>query len=316
MMRTRIFFAAVAIMAFSGSSRAAHPLVLMTDFGQKDGAVCEMKGVIMGVDPQLRVTDLTHEIPNFDIWEASYRLGQAIHYWPSGTVFVSVVDPGVGTDRNSIVAELKDNGSGRIYSIVTPNNGTLTLLLESMSLVRLHDLEEEKNRLPEGSMYHTFHGRDLYAFTGARLAAELIGISDVGQPFPAESLVLLDYQKCETKEGKIIGIIPVLDTTFGNVWSNISVDHFKSLGIATDSRIDVTIHKRTPEGMEKIWSGTVPLKNTFGDVPVGQELAYVNSLEQLALAVNQGNFAGAHKIASGRDWIITVVPTRAGTTRN
>src|SRR6201985_1747364 len=102
-------------------------VVYQSDFGLKDGAVSEMKGVAMGVSPDLKLYDLTHEIPAYNIWEAAYRLQQTVPYWPEGTVFVSVVDPGVGTSRKSVV--LKTN-SGQF--IVTPDNGTLTLIAETL----------------------------------------------------------------------------------------------------------------------------------------------------------------------------------------
>ena len=102
---------------------ADNALVLQTDFGLKDGAVSAMKGVSFAVDSNIKLFDLTHEIPAYDIWEAAYRLHQTAPYWPQGTVFVSVVDPGVGTERKSIVAKSKN---GQYF--VTPDNGTLTLI--------------------------------------------------------------------------------------------------------------------------------------------------------------------------------------------
>ena len=82
-------------------------VVFQTDFGTKDGAVSAMKGVASAVSPSLKLYDLTHEIPAYNIWEAAYRLDQTIPYWPAGTVFVSVVDPGVGTNRKSVVVKTK-----------------------------------------------------------------------------------------------------------------------------------------------------------------------------------------------------------------
>ena len=98
-----------------------YPLVFQSDFGLVDGAVSAMYGVAYSVMPDLKIHDLTHDITPFDIWEASYRLIQTINYWPEGTVFVSVVDPGVGSDRKSVVVK---TNSGRY--IVTPDNGTMT----------------------------------------------------------------------------------------------------------------------------------------------------------------------------------------------
>ena len=96
-------------------------LVLQTDFGQGDGAVSTMYGVAYSVNDKIVVSDLTHEIPPYDIWVASYRLYQTVNYWPENTLFVSVVYPGVGSDRRSIAVERKSN-----HYIITPDNGTLT----------------------------------------------------------------------------------------------------------------------------------------------------------------------------------------------
>jgi S-adenosylmethionine hydrolase len=98
-------------------------VVFQSDFGLKDGAVSAMKGVSMGVSADLKLYDLTHDIPAYNIWEAAYRLEQTVTYWPAGTVFVSVVDPGVGTTRKSVVLKTKSG-----HFIVTPDNGTLTLV--------------------------------------------------------------------------------------------------------------------------------------------------------------------------------------------
>ncbi|MBP2966732.1 SAM-dependent chlorinase/fluorinase, partial [Acinetobacter baumannii] len=96
-------------------------LVLQTDFGLVDGAVSAMYGVAYTVDPNISIENLTHDIPPYDIWVASYRLYQTVKYWPTGTVFVSVVDPGVGSERKSVVAK---TSSG--HYIITPDNGSLT----------------------------------------------------------------------------------------------------------------------------------------------------------------------------------------------
>ena len=147
----------------------SNALVLQTDFGMADGAVSAMYGVALGVSPALRICDLTHEIPPYDVWEASYRLIQTIAYWPAGTVFVSVVDPGVGTDRRSVVAR---TAGGRY--VVTPDNGTLTHVKRMMGIAEVRLIDETVNRLAGSAQSYTFYGRDVYAYTGARLAAGII----------------------------------------------------------------------------------------------------------------------------------------------
>src|SRR4029078_6078487 len=141
-------------------------VVFQTDYGLKDGAVSAMKGVAMDVSPDLKLFDLTHEIPAFNIWEAAYRLEQTVAHWPAGTVFVSVVDPGVGTTRKSVV--LKTNSG---HYIVTPDNGTLTLVAQSLGIAELREIDEKINRRKGSEKSYTFHGRDVYAYTAGKPVA-------------------------------------------------------------------------------------------------------------------------------------------------
>jgi hypothetical protein len=124
-------------------ARATAPLVLITDFGVKDGAVSEVKGVAYGVSRDLLISDLTHEIPAGDIWEGAYRLYQTAPYWPKGTVFVGVVDPGVGTSRLSVAVKTK---AGHIY--VLPDNGLVTLIGEAEGIEEVRQIDERTNRAP------------------------------------------------------------------------------------------------------------------------------------------------------------------------
>ena len=130
------------LLSFSKFSIAQNKIVVFqSDFGLKDGAVSAMKGVAMGVSTDLKLFDLTHEIPAYNIWEAAYRLEQTVRYWPAGTVFVSVVDPGVGTARKSVVLKTKSG-----HFIVTPDNGTLTLIAESLGIDEIREIDEAVNR--------------------------------------------------------------------------------------------------------------------------------------------------------------------------
>ena len=147
---------ALALMLASGIAAANEALVIQTDFGLKDGAVSAMKGVAFGVDRTLPLYDLTHEIPAYNIWEASYRLYQTLQYWPKGTVFVSVVDPGVGTDRKSVVLKTKSG-----HYIVSPDNGTLPLVAEHLGIEAVRQIDEKTNRLKGSEKSYTFHGRDV-----------------------------------------------------------------------------------------------------------------------------------------------------------
>jgi S-adenosylmethionine hydrolase len=272
-------------------------VVFQSDFGLKDGAVSEMKGVAMGVSPELKLFDLTHEIPAYNIWEAAYRLQQSVPYWPAGTVFVSVVDPGVGTSRKSVVLKTK---TGQF--IVTPDNGTLTLLAESLGIDQIREIDESVNRRQDSKKSYTFHGRDVYAFTAARLASGVITYEQVGPLLAKQEVVSIPYQKAVLNGAVIRGTIPVLDVQYGNVWTNIPGELFQQLGLSFGDQLTVKILYQG----RVAYRGMMPYSATFGAVEVGKPLAYLNSLLQLSFALNQGNFAAVNKVASGGDWTVEV----------
>jgi S-adenosylmethionine hydrolase len=271
-------------------------LVFQSDFGLKDGAVSAMKGVAMGVSPELKLFDLTHEIPAYNIWEAAYRLQQTVPYWPAGTVFVSVVDPGVGTERKSVVLKTRTG-----QYIVTPDNGTLTLIAESLGITEVRQIDEVVNRRKGSEESYTFHGRDVYAYTGARLAAGVIRYEQVGQLL-APKVVLIPYQKAGFLDGRIKGTIAILDVQYGNIWTNIPGELFGQLHVAFGDVLQVALFHNS----ERVYQGEMPYTATFGAVPVGKPLAYLNSLLQLSFALNQGSFAEVYKIGSGNDWSVEV----------
>ncbi|WP_341842229.1 S-adenosyl-l-methionine hydroxide adenosyltransferase family protein [Chitinophaga caseinilytica] len=275
---------------------AQRALVLQTDFGLKDGAVAAMKGVAFGVSPALPVFDLTHEIPPYNIWEAAYRLYQTAAYWPAGTVFVSVIDPGVGSSRKSVVLKTK---SGHYF--VTPDNGTLTLVAEHLGLDAIREIDESRNRLPGSGQSYTFHGRDVYAYTGARLAAGKIPFDSVGPRLP-DSVVTIPYQKAQVSGNKILGNIPILDVQYGNVWTNIGEKELNLLDVHYGDILKISIYK----GTSFRYQATMPFVTTFSAVSPGNLLAYTNSLLQLSIAVNEDSFAYKYQIGSGADWRIEV----------
>jgi len=281
-----------------GISRAQNKIVVyQSDFGLRDGAVSEMKGVAMGVSPDLKLFDLTHEIPAYNIWDAAYRLQQTVPYWPTGTVFVSVVDPGVGTERKSVVLKTK---TGQF--IVTPDNGTLTLIAESLGIGEIREIDESVNRRPESRNSFTFHGRDVYSYTAARLAAGVIRFDQVGPLLTPQAVVSIPYQKAVLTDGVIRGTIPVLDVQYGNVWTNIPAELYKQLNLSFGDLLRVKI---LYQGRE-VYQGEMPYTATFGSVAIGKPLAYLNSLLQLSFALNQGDFAAVNKVASGGEWTVEV----------
>jgi S-adenosylmethionine hydrolase len=279
---------------------SADPLVLQSDFGVKDGAVASMKGVAVSVSAELDIYDLTHEVPAFNIWEASLRLAQTAEYWPKGTVFVSVVDPGVGTERKSVVLKTR---SGHYF--VSPDNGSLTAVAEQLGVDAVREIDEAVNRLANSEQSYTFHGRDVYAYTGARLAAGVISFEEVGRELPPR-VVSIAYQKPRFEQGRVYGNIEILDPQYGNVWTNIDRTSFQQLALEPGDEVTITI---TDAGVT-VLQQTLPYHATFGGVAVGEPLLYLNILNNVALGINQGNYADSYAIGSGASWNIEIAPSK------
>jgi len=296
MHRFKLFFSSLLLLSlgFSTPLNAMDALVLQSDFGVKDAAVASMKGVAVGVSSDLDIYDLTHEVPAFNIWEASLRLAQTAQYWPAGTVFVSVVDPGVGTARKSVVLKTK---SGHFF--VTPDNGTLTAVAEQLGIDSVREIDEAVNRLANSEKSYTFHGRDVYAYTGARLAANVISFKQVGKKLP-DQVMTIAYQKALYENGRIAGNIEILDPQYGNIWTNIDRATFKNLELQPGDLVTIKI----TNGDQVVQEKTIPYYDSFGRVEVGQPLLYLNSLNNVALALNQGNYAATFQILSGSNWNI------------
>ncbi len=160
-------------------------IVLQTDFG---GTSAVMSGMCKLVSRDLKVFDLTHHVPKFNVQKAGENIAEVIPFWPEGTVFVSVCDPGVGTPRKASVAETF-NG----YYVVTPDNGTLTPIKEKYGIRAIREIDQTINRY-HGNEWSDksdiFHGRDIFAYCGARLAAGIISFEEVGPAYPVDEIIL------------------------------------------------------------------------------------------------------------------------------
>ena len=273
------------------------PLVIMSDFGLADGAVSAMYGVAYSVSEQLNISSLTHEIPQYNAWEASYRLIQTVGYWPKGTVFVSVVDPGVGSTRRSIAVETR---AGQY--IITPDNGTLTHIKRISGIVAAREIDERVNRLPGSGESYTFHGRDIYAYTGARLAAGIIDFAGVGPAVDPASVVELPMDEPMLEGDCIRGDIDVLDVRFGSLWTSIPRELFLKLGVKHGDFVEIKIMN----GARLVYRNSLIYARSFADAFVGEPLVYVNSLDRMAVAINQGDFARAYNVGTGAPWTIAV----------
>ena len=273
-------------------------VVFQTDFGTKDGAVSAMKGVATAVDASLKLYDLTHDIPAYNIWEAAYRLDQTVPYWPAGTVFVSVVDPGVGTERKSVVVKTKSG-----HYIVTPDNGTLTLIATSLGIDSIREIDEVTNRRKNSAASYTFHGRDVYAYTAARLASQKISYEQVGK-LNTDPVISLPFQKAALVGNQLKGTIDILDIQYGNVWTNIDQENWKKFTALAHSKNEILL--LIFNGKKLVYTGAMPFENTFGGVAVGKPLAYLNSLMNLSFALNQESFSEKYHVYAGSDWTVAV----------
>ena len=275
-----------------------HALVFQSDFGYVDGAVSAMYGVAFGVDPTLNISNLTHDITPYDIWEASYRLIQTVNYWPAGTVFVSVVDPGVGTARRASVAKLK-NGC----YVVTPDNGTLTHMFYRVGIEEIREIDETVNRLKGTEGTSIFHGRDLFAYCAARLAAGVIDFEGVGPAYPVSEVIVHEKMFTPTVlPGCAEGVVTKALRHFGNVDTNISTDAFENNGFAFGDTVHVTIsHKDTVH-----FDGNVLYHKSFGFAEEGSPIVYNGSTMYIGIALNQANFATKYDIGDGEDWKVRI----------
>lgn len=295
--RVKQWLFSLAVMAACPTAFAGQPiLVLQSDFGLLDGAVASMKGVAVGVSPDIHIYDLTHHIEPFNIWQGALRLVQTAEYWPAGTVFVSVVDPGVGTDRKSIVLRTR---SGHYF--VTPDNGTLTFVAPRLGIDAVREIDEAVNRRKNSEKSFTFHGRDVYAYTAARLAAGVITFEQVGRELPAE-VVTIPHESARYENGVVHGNIQTDDGNYGNIWTNIDRETFGRLGAARGDTVRIRILRLDQE----VLSLDVPFVATFGGVEIGKPLLYLNSLESVSLAINQKNFAREYGVGSGPEWSIQI----------
>ncbi len=272
-------------------------LVFQSDFGLLEGTVSQMYGVSMQVDPTLRIFDLTHNIPQFNIWEASYSLYQTCHAWPKETVFVSVVDPGVGSNRKSVVALTKQG-----HYIITPNNKSLTHLNEYVGIVALREIDETVNRIKGSEKSHVFHGRDVYAYTGARLASGVIDFKGVGPLLDLDEIDTYELTAPSLYNDYCTGTLEIVDIHFGMLWSNIPLVYLEKLNVKFDDYLDVKIFYKEKE----VYHQKVLYGKSFASVKKGDHLIYNNEIGNLAIATNLGNFAKENNFSAGVDWTISL----------
>ena len=273
------------------SKPQSNALIIQADF---PGLV--MAGVAYSVSKDLEIFNVQPLIPLYDIRAASSSLEYNSQSWPSGTVFVSVVDPGVGTSRKSVVLKTK---GGQYF--VSPDNGSLSAVANTYGIEAIREIDESVNRIEGSGWSHTFHGRDVYSFTGARLAAGVISFEEVG-PLLEPKVIVLETPEAYLEQGKLYGVVTGGTGRLGNVSFNIDRHLFTQLEPSYGEIFTVTITNDD----EVVWAGDLPYVRSFGDVPVGDNLLFVNSSSEMSLAINQGQFANKYGISAGDDWKVQV----------
>ena len=256
------------------SASGAHPIIVfMTDFGAANDAVAICKAVMVGIAPQARIMDITHQVTPFSIEEGARFLEAVSPYYPVRTVFVSVVDPGVGTSRKAIIVKSK---KGQYF--VLPDNGLVTPVLDRDGLDSAREITNP-HWMIQAPISSTFHGRDIFSPAAAHLAAGW-DFTLVGPVVP--QLVRLSPKSSTTTDKGIEGNIIALDDPFGSLVSDIPGGEFKNLGYTLGDKIRIDINKKPV---------ILPYVKTFMDVPVGDLLLFIDSRDRVSIAINQGNYS-------------------------
>jgi S-adenosylmethionine hydrolase len=237
-------------------------IALLTDFGLRDHYTGTMKGVALGICREITFVDITHDIPPHDVVTAGLELAAAYRYFPPGTIFLVVVDPGVGSARKAIAAEAGG------YRFVGPDNGVLSIVLDEIAPERVVELTEERYARPSNS--RTFEGRDRFAPAAAWLASGL-DLGDLGTPYGP--IRRLDMPKPQIVGDVLSGEVLRVDR-FGNLITNI--DRRELDAFAAAGRVVISISSRRVSSVV----------STYAEVPAGNLCALIGSSEQLEIAVN------------------------------
>jgi S-adenosylmethionine hydrolase len=254
-------------------SAAIPTIVFMTDFGAANDAAAICRAVMLSIAPQVRIMDITHQVTPYSIEEGARFLEAVSPYYPPGTVFVAVVDPGVGTSRKAIVVKSK---KGQYF--VLPDNGLVTPVIDRDGLESAREITNQSWMI-QAPISSTFHGRDIFSPVGAHLAAGW-DFNLLGPTVP--QLVRLAPKTSTTRDKGIDGSIIALDDPFGSLISDIPGEEFRKLGYHLGDMVLIEINKKTV---------TLHYVKTFMDVPVGERLLFIDSRDRVSIAVNQGNYS-------------------------
>jgi S-adenosylmethionine hydrolase len=272
-----LFLASIA-PAEQPASKYPPTVVFMTDFGVLDDSVALCKGVMYGITPNLRIVDLTHQVTPFSIQDGARFLFGATPYFPAGSVFVVVIDPGVGSARKPVVVKSK---RGQFF--VLPDNGLMTMVEDRDGIEGIREITNQ-DWMIGAKISSTFHGRDIFSPVGARVARG----DDWTQVGPElKQLVRLDLKPAKVDDKGLTGEVIALDGPFGNLVTNIDAEDFLKLGYQRGEKLKVTIAGREIE---------MPFVKTFSDVPLKQPLLFIDSRGRVSFAVNQASFAAIYGV--------------------
>ncbi len=255
-------------------------IALLSDLGNKDFYVGALKGTIYSIYPDAVIVDITHQIPPYNIKEAARTLYLAEREFPTGTIFVAEVDPGVGTGRRPIVVLSLD---GKYF--VGPDNGIFNFIYREAGVQRVYQIKNPK-WMRQARVSKTFHGRDFFAPVAAHLAAGW-PVEEVGPEM--KDYMLLALNPVVKKGNRIKSEVTAIDR-YGNVLLNIPEKLFSSLGVSPGEEVVVGLKNKTVK---------VKWDTTYGKVPVGASLLLISSTGFLELAVNRGNAARKYGLKIG-----------------
>ncbi len=258
---------------------AARPaIVFMTDFGTANDAVAICKAVILGIAPDARIMDITHQVTPFSIEDGARFLAGVTPYYPAGTVFLVVVDPGVGTSRKAVIVKTK---KGQYF--VLPDNGLITPVTDRDGLDGAREITNPAWMIGD-KISSTFHGRDIFSPAAAHLAA---GEDWTGAGPEVSNLVRLSPQVATVEAKGITGEVIGLDDPYGNLITDIEGDDFTKLGYQFGDKVALRIDDKPY---------TFPYEKTFMGVSPGMPLVYIDSRGRVAVALNQGDFSRKYRI--------------------
>ncbi|SRR5713101_1408560 len=261
-------------------AKAPPTVVFMTDFGVVDDSVALCKGVMYSIAPELRIVDLTHQVTPFSILDGARFLDGATPYFPAGTVFVVVIDPGVGSTRRAVVVKSK-----RGQYFVLPDNGLMTLVQDRDGIDAAREITNREWMIG-AALSSTFHGRDIFSPVGAHLAHGE-DWTRVGPELAANQLIRLNLVPSRLDERGLSGEAIATDGPFGNLVTNINGEDFLKLDYGRGQNVHITIGKTEMN---------IPFVRTFSDVPLKKPLLYIDSRGHVGLAVNQGSFEATYAI--------------------